>query len=260
MEDDTPDYEQISYGKFGYKRVQRLRRKGKRRGIEVPQLNYALTKPEKPRIAFWVAAIIGIIAFIAILVGAGFLIKFIIDVFSDLYKDTGGFFKTVIHPGTLFATQGLSLVPVLFLILAYLALISIAVVPLVIALSCFRFVRNMLYTARCSKEEFARGERISGNITGAIGILVGATVVMIVIFVMTDAHTARLLVGLIYGAIVIIAGGFLALMIIERKKCKKWFEGLEEDNKRNFIEHDNGLRRIKSRLHFERQLLFGWNR
>ncbi len=252
--EQQPDYERLSYGKLGYKRVQRLRRKGQRRGIEVPPLGYELTKPEKPRIAFWIAAIVGIILFIGILVGVGFLIKFLVDVFSDMYQDTGGLFKTLANPGLLFATQGLSLIPVLFLILAYMFVALIGIVPLIIVIYCYRFVWYMLYTARCSKEEFAKGGLITGHITGYIGILAAATVMLIVILTLTDSQTAKLLVGLIYAGIVIIFGGLLVLMILERRKCKKWFEGLDEDKKQNYLEHEEGMRRVRSRLHTEKRI------
>ncbi len=256
MADDTIDYEQLSYGKLGYKRVQRLRKKGERRGIEVPKLEFELHKPDKPRIVFWIAAIVGIIVFVGILVGTGFLIKFLVDVFSEFYKDTGGLFKTLTNPGVLFVSQGISIAPLLFLIMAYLFVALIGIIPLMIALYCYYFVRNMLYVAKCSKEEFAKGERISGYIVCYIGILVAATIILIVVLSLTDAQTAKFLVGLIYGGVVIIFGGLLALMIIERQKCKKWFEGLNEDNKQNFLEHDKALRLVKSHLNLERQL---WN-
>lgn len=252
----TLDYEQMSYGKWGYKRIQRLRRKGKRRGIDVPELNFQLTKPEKPRVAFWIAAIVGIVVFVGIMVGTGFLIKFLVDIFSDLYKDSGGFFKTLLNPKVLFVSQGLSFVPVLLLIAAYLLLASMAIIPISLAICCYRFVRNMLYMARCSKEEFARGEMITGSIVSYVFVLVAATILLIAIFVLTDAHMARLLVGLIYAGIVIIFGGLLALIVVERRKCGKWFETLDEDKKQNFLEHEKALSRIKSRLGFERRM---WN-
>ncbi len=250
------DYEKLSYGKLGYKRVQRLRRKGQRRGIDVPKLGFGLTKPEKPRIAFWIAAIVGIVLFVAILVATGFLIKFLIEVFSDFYKDTGGFFKTVANPKMLFATQGLSAVPLLILIMAYLFLALIIIVPIIIAVYCYSFAVNTFYLAQCSKEEFAKGEKVSGSILSYTLILVAATVILIVILLATDAQTAKLLVGLIYAVTVIIFGGLLTLIVLEKVKCAKWFAGLDEYKRQNFIAHDRALRRVKSRLHFERKL---WN-
>ncbi len=255
-EEQQLDYERASYGKIGYKRIQRLRKKGKRRGIEVPKLNYELTKPEKPRVAFWIAAAVGIAVFVGIMVGTGFLIKFLVDVFSDLYKDSGGFFKTLLNPKVLFVSQGLSLVPLLLLIAAYLLFASMAIIPISIAICCYRFVQNMFYMARCSKEEFAKGEMITGSIVSYVFVLVVATVLLVVVFVLTDAQTARLLVGLIYAGVVVIFGGLLALLIVEKKKCGKWFETLDEDKKQNYLEHEKALGRIKSRLGFKRRM---WN-
>lgn len=251
------NYEQLSYGKWGYKRIQRLRKKGLRRGIEVPELNFQLTKPDKPRVAFWIAAIVSIILFAGIMVGVGFLLNYLInDVFGQMYEATGGFFDTLLNPAVLFASQGLSFVPVLLLILAYLVLIAIAVVPISIAICCYRFAMHMFYFARCSKEEFAKGEMITGSIVGYVTALVVSTILLIAVFVITDAYMARLLFGLIYAAVVIICGGLLAIIIVEKKKCGKWFESLDEDKKQNFLEHEKALGRIRSRLGFERRM---WN-
>lgn len=247
------DYEKISYGKIGYKRIQSLRRKGERRNIDVPKLNYELTKPEKPRIAFWIAAIVGIILFAGILVGAGFLIKFLIDFFSDFFKDSGGYFKTLLNPSLLFASQGLSIVPVMFLILAYMFLILIVALPIMVAIYCYRFGRNMLYLARCSKEEFAKGEVVIRHIMNYSGILIGTIIIFVLGLMMIKNSNAKLLTGLICGGIVLIFGGLLALIIFEKKKCGKWFKDLDEDKKQNYLAHEKALSSVKSRLGFEKR-------
>lgn len=253
MENIVTDYEKASYGKLGYKRVQRLRKKGSRRGIEVPYLNFILTKPEKPRVVFWIAAIIGLIMFVGILVGFGFLTKFLIDVFSDLYKDSGGLFQTLADPQVLFASQGLSFIPLLVLILAYLLVAMIGLVPLMILIYCYRFVKYLLYTARCSKEEFAKGGMIKDHIMTYVGILAVATVALIIVFVMVEVQNVKLLVGLIYGGVVVIFGGLLVLTIIEKKKCEEWFKNLDEEKKQNYLAHEKALCQIKLRLHSERR-------
>lgn len=251
-----PDFEKISYGKVGYKRIQRLRRRGKLRGIEVPPLGFELTKPEKPRIAFWIAAIVGIILFVGILVGAGFLVKYIIDLFSVTFKDSGGFLKTIFNPSLFIASAGLSAIPVLLIVMAYAMLILIMIIPFVLALYCYRFARNTLYMARCSKEEFAKGEFIGGRIINFIGVLAVSTVILIVCLLSVEAQTAKILLGLVYVGIVIIFGGMLALIVFERVKCNKWFEALPEEKKQNYLAHEEGLRRVKRRMRYERNL---WN-
>ena len=54
---EVRDYEKSSYGGYAYRRVQRLRKRGEKRGIFVPALEYELTKPDKRRTAFWITAI-----------------------------------------------------------------------------------------------------------------------------------------------------------------------------------------------------------
>lgn len=83
-----------------------------------------------------------------------------------------------------------------------------------------------------------------------------ATILLIVILSLTDAQTVKLLVGLIYGGIVIIFGGLLALMIVEKKKCGEWFERLDEDKKENYLAHEKALRRAKSHIDMEKRF---WN-
>lgn len=251
---DKPDYEKLSYGKVGYKRIQRLRKKGKRRGIEVPPLGFELTKPEKPRVVFLIAAIVGIILFVGILVGTGFLAKLLIDLFSVTFEESGGLIKTLSNPSVFFATAGLSFLPVLLIILAYLMLILIALIPFFIALYCYRFARNAFYMARCSKEEFAKSEFIWGRILTLIGILAVSTGILIVCLLSIDQQAIKTVIGLIYAGIVIIFGGLLALIVCEKAKCKKWFESLDEDKKQNYLAHENALRKIKSRLRYERRM------
>lgn len=259
---DTPctpeiDYEKLSYGKLGYKRVQRLRRKGQRRGIEVPPLGFELHKPDKPRLAFWAAAIVSIVLMVALLVGVGFLIKYAIDFFNVQFADSGGFFKTLASPEVFLVTAGLSLIPLMLIIMAYAMLLLIFLIPLFLALYCFSLARKALYLARCSKEEFAIGGFVADRIFNFICTLAVATLVLIVVLAKSDVQAVKIVVGLIYAVVVIIFGGLLAIILLEKAKCKKWFEGLDEDKKENYIAHEKALRRIKSRLHLERSFWDG---
>ncbi len=154
------------------------------------------------------------------------------------------------------ATQGLSFIPVLILIAIYSLFAVIVIIPIMIAIYCYRFACNMLYLARCSKEEFAKGELITSQITGYVITLVAATIILIAVCCLTDVQNARLIVGLIYCGVVIIFGGLLALIIIEKVKCGKYFDTLDEDLKQNYLAHENALRSVKSRLGFERRF---WN-
>lgn len=249
------NYEQISYGKYGYKRIQRLRRKGRRRGLEIPTLNYELTRPEKPRVVFLIAAIITLIIFLGLMVGAGFLIKFGVDFFSVQFKDSGGFFKTLLNPQAVIASLGLSIVPVLLIVLAYIMMILILLIPIFLVLYCYRLIRNAFYMAQCSKEEFAKSEFVGKHISAFAIILVIATVLLIVVLIRGEAPALKLVVGLVYLGVVIIFGGMLALMIVERRKCKTWFDSLDEGKKQNYLAHEEGIRRVKKRLQRERNYL-----
>lgn len=254
-EGNTPDYEKISYGKFGLRRVQRLRRKGQRRGIEVPYLNYELSKPDKPRIAFWVVAIISAVLFAGVIVAIGLLYNEIIKTSSDL-SGIGEFASAMFKPEILFGSFGLSAVPGVFMVLIYVLIIVLLALPVVAAVYFFRFVQGAFYMAKCSKEEFAKG----GFVTERIVNIVAVTVVCAIIFFVLISYVAagaKLYLGLIFGGVMLAFVGLVALMIAERIKCGKWFEGLDGDKKKNYLEHEKALGSVKRRLNFEKRLWSG---
>lgn len=246
------DYEKISYGRFAYKRVQRLRRKGQRRGIEVPQLDYELTKSEKPRIAFWIVAVISVVLFVGIIVGIGLLYNELIKMFSDL-SGISEFLKVVFDPAILAASFGLSAVPGILLVFVYLLIAVLFALPIIAAVYFYRFVRDAFYMAKCSKEEFAKGSIISSRILGFVIAIIVAAVIFIILLSYISASSAKLYIGLIFGGHVLALGGLLALMAIEKIKCGKWFEGLEESKRQNYLEHEKALRLVKSRLNMEKR-------
>lgn len=253
--DDT-DYESLSYGKFYYKKVQRLRRRARERGIDVPKLNYGLTKPEKPRVAFWVVAAVSLALFIGVLVLTGIFYNELIKSVSTL-NGLGDLFKVLFDPKTLGASFGTSALPGFLLFLVYLLIIALFILPLIAIFYFYRFVRDSFYMAKCSKEEFAKGHMVSGRIFWLIVVLITLTAIFIVGLTYIKAANAKLFLGLIYGALLLALGGLLALMIVEKVKAGKWFAGLDEAKKQNYLAHEAGLRNVKRRLKRERD---NWNR
>lgn len=246
------DFEKVSYSKTAYKRVQRLRRKGRRRGLDVPHLNYELHKPEKPRTIFLIAAIISAVLLIGIIVGIGFLYNEIIKSIS-IFDGIGEVFTALFDPETFMASAGLSAIPGLMIALAYLLLIVTFLLPVGAIIYFYRFVRDVFYMANCSKEEFAKGNIISSRIIGLITVLAVAAAIFVVILIFTDTSTPKVISGLVFGGIVLVVGGLLALIIMEKSKAGKWFDTLDESNKQNYLEHEQALRRVKRRLNNEKQ-------
>lgn len=248
------DYEKISYGKYAYKRVQKLRRKGKRRGIQVPALGYELEKPEKPRLAFRIIAFVSAVIFIGILIGIGFLYNALIVAFSDL-SGIGEFIKVMFKPDILSGSFGLSALPGILMVVVYLLIFILFALPLFAAAEFYGFVRDAFYMSKCSKEEFAKGNIVSSRILGLTSLIAVVTAIFIVLLIYLTDASVKLYLGLIYGGLLVALGGLIVLMIIEKRKCKKWFEGLDEWKKSNFIQHDMALRRVKRRLKNEKQIL-----
>ena len=252
FENPTQDYEKISYGKRAYKRVQRLRRKGERRGIEIPRLGYALTKPEKPRIAFWVIAAVSAALFVGILIALFFLYNELVKTFSDL-SGLGEAIRVLFQPEVFGASFGLSGLPGIMLVVVYLLIIVLCALPIFAAIGFYGFVREAFYMASCSKEEFAKGNVISSKILRLIVVLAVATILFIVLLSYVPAGGARTCAWLIYIGLLIALGGLLVLIFVEKSKCGKWFAGLDEYKKENYLAHERALRRVKGRLKSEKQ-------
>lgn len=246
------DYERSSYGKTAYKRVQRLRRKGQRRGIEVPRLDHELSKPDKPRVAFLIIAIASAIIFVGITVAIGFLYNELVKVLSDL-SGIGEFIKTMFKPDIFRGSFGTSALPAALMVGVYMLIAILFVIPVIAVIYFYRFVRDVFYMAKCSNEEFAKGSAISSRIFSLIVITAVITVIFAVLLSFITATSAKLYIGLIFGGLIIALGSTLALMIVEKIKCGKRFESMEESKKQNYLAHERALRRIKGRLNSEKR-------
>lgn len=253
-ENAEPDCERLSYTPFAYKRVQKLRRKGERRGIRVPRLNYELTKPEEPRTVFMAVAVVSALLLVAIVVGLAFLYNYLIKTLT-IFDGAGDVLKAVFDPKAFALSAGLSAIPGIMVVLAYILLITMLILPIIAVVYVYRFVRDVFYMAKCSKEEFAKGNIVSSRITGLVVGLIASTVVLVIVLLYTSLKNA-FWVWLVYGGIVLLLGGLLAIIAVEKAKCAKWFAGLDYDRREDYLNHDRALRRVKSRLKFERQM---WN-
>lgn len=247
---ENADYEKESYGSYAYKRVQKLRKKGRRRGINVPKLGFELTKPEKPRLAFLIAAIIACVFFAGIVACIFVLYNELITSFSDL-SGIGDFLKIVFDPDILAASFGWSAIPGILLVAVYILIALLFVLPFFAAVAFLFLVRDIFFMAKCSKEEFAKGGIISSRITEFIVILVCAVLIFAVLLYYSPAG-GMLPLWLIFIGFALILGGLLALMIAEKIKCGKWFNELDEYKRQNYLEHENALRSVKRRMDAER--------
>lgn len=248
------DYEALSYGKKEYKRVCRLRKKARERGIEVPRLRYELTKPEKPRLAFWVIAVVSAVIFAGVIVGLFFLYSEMIKFFSDGELDgLSDFIGVLFQPEVLSGSLGLSALPGVLLVVVYLLIFVLFLLPFAAAFYFYGFVRDAFYMAKCSKEEFAKGNVIASRLIGLIAVLATVVVLFILTLSYVEAAGARTAVSLIFAGIVITLGGLIALIFFEKYKCGKWFDSFDEEKKQNYLEHERALRSVKRRLKSEKQ-------
>ena len=245
------DYEQKSYGKIGYKRVQKLRKKGERRNIKVPKLCYELHKPEKPRVAFLVVAVLSIVMLVGVVVATVFLFNELAKL-SEEFNGLGDVFKAVFNPTALMASLGMSVLPALVIVLAYAMLFALFIIPICIGLYLYSFVRNAFYLAKCSKEEFAKGGFVGDRIRRLTVISIAATFIWIAGLVFLNSAAGKLILSFVFIAVAIVVGGLLAILLVEKKKDEKWFETLEEYQKQNYLAHEGALRSVKKKLDDEK--------
>lgn len=243
---EVRDYEKSSYGGYAYRRVQRLRKRGEKRGIFVPALEYELTKPDKRRTAFWITAIVSAAIFAGITAGLWLLYNEIIKIFSDL----GGLFRFmryVFNPDVLFGSFGLSALPGILMAGMYILIFVLLSVPFSSAVYFYRLVRDAYYMSHCSKEEFAKGEIVASRMFSLAVFLTAITILLIVLLAYISVASAMIYIGLIYGGLAAVLGTLLALILIERTKSSKWFDTLDESKKQSYLAHESALRMAKSR-------------
>lgn len=254
-DDFDGDYEKASYGKRAYKKVTKLRKRGGRRGMTVPKLTYSLTKPEKRRTAFFVTGIVSAVVLCAVIVMIGFFYNELIKMNSTL-DGMGDFFKTMFDPNILFASFGVSAIPGILVAVFYIFIAVLLILPIVLIVYFYRFVRDIFYMSECSKEEFVRDITISDHLFALITLAVIVTAVFVTVCIFVKGAVSIVLITLIYLALIAVFGAVIAFILIERRKCKQWFDTLDEEKKRNYTEHVQALKQVKRRLKAEKDIIF----
>lgn len=247
-------YEEISYDKRTFKKVAKLRKKGLKYGIVVPNLNYELTKPEKPRKTFLVISIILSLALIGMIIALGFLYNKVLNILfeTNLLEIIGNLF----NPVFLAETLGLSAIPGLMILVVYIIIIACLLLPIYLLVYVYRFIRDSFRMVNCSIEEIAKGNTITNRITTLILNLIFIVIVFVLLLWQLDERVKGLLIVL-FIVLCLIFGGLLTLILIERIKANKIFDSLEEDKKQNYLEHEKALKLVQYREKARKDFLKG---
>ena len=238
--------EKESYSAYSYKEVRKIRQKGAMRGIEVPYLKYPVTQPEKPRVLFLILGIISAILFAAAVVGAGYVfITTVLPLILNTIGVTGAL--TTKHT---FDILGLG---VLFggLVSIMVWMLPILIIGVLIALivTLFILTRQMFGMTKLSMQEFAVGHEISNLIRNLIIIISIPAIVAVAVFI-TVKNIQPAGIALLIGVIAVFAlvfGSILAYLIIGRRKAKKQFAELSEEQQADFKAHARALEKAHRR-------------
>ena len=238
------EIEKSSYSDYSYRKVKKLREKGKYWGYEVPYLQHPVSKQEKPRAIFIVAGVLYAILAIALLVATYFVVRGCILPMVGSALGMSDFFK--IQEWDIFGLAAIffSLGPIL------LWIFIIAISGLVIGLNIYFIFQTIRFfkMSKISMQEMAKGYEVGNLIVKLGAIMAIAVVVGIAILVLTKGKATAAGIWLIIGimaAIIAVISPFFALLIVGRKKAKEQFAQLSEEQQQDFIRHDRMLDRVR---------------
>ena len=248
--------EKTSYSAYSYKKVQKLREKGKYWGTNIPYLQYPLKKQEKPRALFLVLGILYAIIFACILAfSVVVIINFIIPIVK-LALNMGDKVELKWWDAFGVTYTFMSLAPLL------LWLIIIFVLLLLFAINFyFGFQTYKLFAlSKVSMQEIAKGYEINDLIFKMSAIILITITIGIVILVLNYQNMKPAGFALIIGVMAVVSviiGLVLALLIVERIKAKKEFDQLSEEEQQDFIKHNNKLDYVRRRKNRNNRTIAG---
>ena len=237
------EIEKASYSEYSYKKVKKLREKGKYWGYDVPYLQHPVNKQEKPRAVFIVAAVLFLLLSVAMIVFTYVITRSMIlpllgsalglgDAFAIQAWDIFGLFATFTS-----------------LISIFVWLILVLIVAVVVAFNIYFISQTIKFfkMSKISMQEMAKGFEV-GNLIIRLGAIMAITVMVgITILVLTRGEATAAGIWLIIGvmlAIIALISPFFVLLIVQRNKAKKQFAQLSEEQQKDFIRHNQMLDRV----------------
>lgn len=242
---ETVDYEKLSYDPYTYRRVQKIRAKGLQHGVTVPKLNFQLTKPERSRKPLIVMGIMSSVVFVTII---GLMIAlYVVAVKTNGAFNVGEVFVNMFNPTKIVGTLGLSILGGIGILLYYLILIVLLALPIILIYYMYRFVRAMFALSTASKEEFAKGHRVKKYISLFLILGISSIALFVASMMANWPPKSKAILGVILIMFAALMLGYAIILIKEKTNESKWFDDLDEERKRDYIEHDHALAKSKNR-------------
>ncbi len=242
----TDEVEKASYSDYSYKNVRKLREKGKFWAIDVPYLQYPVTKQEKPRLLFIVFGILSLIVLGFVGYAAYWITKTLIlplvgaalqmnSVFNIPFWDIFGLF-----------TMFTSLAP----ILSWVLVVAISGFTIAMLVYFISLTKRLFCFSKISMQEMAKGYEIRSMIYALGTIMAIVLVVGIFLLVKFGGNMTTKNIWIVIGvmvAIVALVGVVFALLIVQRRKETKLFNQLPKEQQDDYINHVRELERVRRR-------------
>ena len=250
------EVEKASYSDYSYKKVKKLREKGKYWGLDVPYLQHPVAKQEKRRPMFIVLGVLYAIALAAaVVMSVIVVINVLLPLIAQALK-LNEFAK--IGMWDIFGIAALfgSLMP----LMAWAVVILIG--GLVFAVDYFLTYQTikMFSMSKISMQEMAKGYEVVDMLFKLGAIIVGTLAIGITILVLTRENIKPAGIALVVGVMVVICaivGTIFGLLLSQRIKAKKEFEQLPEEQQKDFIRHNQALDRVQRRRNRKNTSIIG---
>lgn len=237
------EVEKASYSEYSYKKVKKIREKGKYYGYDVPYLQHPVNKQEKPRPMF---IVFGVLYAIALAAALTLSVMIVINFLMPLIVQAIGLNSLVkIRKWDIFGLVAAfsSIVP----ILVWAIVILIAGVIIAVDVFLISQTIKMFRMSKISMQEMAKGYEVGGMLLRLIFLIVGTLVAGIAILVLTRENIKPAGIALIVTVMVVICavvGTIFGILLSQRIKERKKFEELSEEQQHDFIRHNQALERI----------------
>ena len=250
----TDEVEKASYSNYSYKNVKRLREKGKYWAVDVPYLQYPVTKQEKPRPLFIVFGVISLILLGFVCYGAYAAIVGMILPMIGSALSLNGLFKIPFWDVFGLFTMFTSLGP----IFVWIIIVAISALIIGIVVYFISLTKRLFCLSKVSMQEMAQGYEVR-NMLLALGIIMGVVLIIGLVLLIPNAKNMTagniaIVVAVMVGVIAVV-GVVFALLLVQRNKEKKLFEQLPKEQQEDFIKHNRGLERVRSRRNRSKNIL-----
>ena len=243
-QEPTENFEAKSYSKRVYEKVTRLRERAKHFRLDVPRVNYELTKPKRPRVLY---IILGIVCFIAAAALIGFSLFAGISslpalIGVDTTASTGSW--DIFHIISDLATG----IANFFILFAILIIVAILVGFGFLIYYLIRSGLNCFDLSRATMEEIGYSPLINRSIyrlgiTSAVVLAIYIT--LIVLTAQKGSNIAFSVGGIILLLIFIFLASIMTTTIVYKFKAQKWVkDNVSPEHQENYLAHVKALARV----------------